>query len=76
MDYLTPMPTVVFTAGGDVIRSGYVQMRVNVPFDTLLQEQLVPGISTGLDRIVRLTDKTGAMALVHFAWESSPQAAP
>jgi len=71
MDVLMPMPTVVFTARGEVIRSGYVQMVVNEP-DTL-QKQLVPGISTGLDRIVRLTDKTGATTMVHFAWEWSPQ---
>jgi hypothetical protein len=68
-DLLAPMPTVVFTARGEVIRHGRVQMRMGVPFDKLLQEQLVPGIRTGLDRTVRLTDKTGATALVHFAWE-------
>jgi hypothetical protein len=68
-DLLTPMPTVVFTASGEVIRFGRVQMRNGVSLDKLLQEQLVPGISTGLDRTVRLTDKTGATALVHFAWK-------
>ncbi len=66
---LAPMPTVVFTARGAVIGAGHVQMRTGVSTDKLLQEQLVPGISTGLDRIVRLTDKTGATALVHFAWQ-------
>ncbi|MEO8315450.1 MAG: hypothetical protein ABI645_11720 [Pseudomonadota bacterium] len=69
-DYELPMPTVVFTAKGKVISSGRLQMSYGVSMDKQLQEQLVPGIRTGLDRIVRLTDKTGATALVHFAWES------
>lgn len=61
-------PTVVFTAKGEVIRAGRVQMRNGVNVDLLLQEQLVPGIRTGLHRAVRLTDKTGATAMVQFAW--------
>jgi hypothetical protein len=66
---LPPMPTVVFTAKGEVLNAGRAQMSNGVSMDKQLQEQLVPGISTGLDRIVRLTDKTGATAMVHFAWE-------
>lgn len=68
-NFLVPIPAVVFTAKGEVIRAGHVQMRSGVPTDTLLQQQLVPGISTGLDRIVRLTDEAGAVAIVHFAWQ-------
>lgn len=62
-------PTVVFTDKGEVIRAGRVQMRNGVDLDSLLQEQLVPGVSTGLHRSVRLTNKAGATAMVTFAWE-------
>jgi hypothetical protein len=61
-------PTVVFTAKGEVIRAGRVQMRNGVGHDSLLQQQLVPGVRTGLHRSVRLTNKAGATAMVDFAW--------
>lgn len=61
-------PTVVFTADGKVLRAGRVQYRNGVAIDSLLEEQLVPGVSTGLHRSVRLTNKAGATARVDFAW--------
>jgi hypothetical protein len=63
------MPTVVFTARGEVMRTGRVQMRNGVNVDSLLQEQLVPGVPTHLHRIVKLTNKAGATGVVQFAWE-------
>jgi hypothetical protein len=61
-------PTVVFTDDGKVLRAGRVRIRNGVSHDSLLQEQLVPGVSTGLHRSVRLTNKAGATAMVDFAW--------
>lgn len=61
-------PTVVFTDKGEVMRAGRVQVRNGVEMDSLLQEQLVPGVSTHLHRSVRLTNKDGATAMVTFAW--------
>ena len=61
-------PTVVFTADGKVVRAGRVRLRNGVSHDSLLQEQLVPGVSTSLHRSVRLTNKVGATAMVDFAW--------
>jgi len=60
-------PVVVFTAKGEVIRAGWVQIRNGVATESLLQ-QLVPGMRTGRARSVRLTNKSGATALVEFAW--------
>jgi hypothetical protein len=68
-DFSTPIPTVVFTPEGEVVRAGRVMMRSGVSTDLLLAEQLVPGMHTGLDRFVRLTDSKGASAWVLFAWE-------
>jgi hypothetical protein len=61
-------PTVVFTTKGEVIRAGRVQMRNGVDADSLLQQQLVPGVRTGLHRRVRLTNNAGATARVTFGW--------
>lgn len=61
-------PTVVFTADGAVLRTGRVQTRNGVTLDSLLQEQVVPGVRTVLHRSVRLTNKAGATAQVTFAW--------
>lgn len=61
-------PVVVFTARGEVLRAGRVQVRNGVDTDSLLQEQLVPGVPTRLHRAVRLTNKAGATALVELAW--------
>lgn len=69
MSAFQSMPTVVFTARGDVMRTGRVQMRNGVDIDSLLQEQLVPGVPTHLHRIVRLANKAGATGMVQFAWE-------
>ena len=51
------------------MRAGRVQMRTGVNVDSLLQEQLVPGVSTHLHRTVRLINKAGARGIVMFAWE-------
>jgi hypothetical protein len=69
MDFRMPMPTVVFTAEGEVIRAGRVLMRAGVTTDRLLAEQLVPGMHTGLHRFVRLPDGKGATTWMCFAWE-------
>lgn len=69
LDDMKSMPTVVFNARGEVIRAGRVQMRNGVDVDSLLQEQLVPGVSTGLHRTVRLTSRAGATAHFQFGWE-------
>ncbi len=61
-------PTVVFTSRGEVLRAGRVQVRNGVDTDSLLQEQLVPGVTTHLHRAIRLTNKAGATALVELAW--------
>jgi hypothetical protein len=61
-------PTVVFSARGEVIRAGRVRIRYGVESDSLLQEQLVPGVPTVLHRWVLLTNKEGATARVGFAW--------
>jgi hypothetical protein len=61
-------PTVVFTAKGEAIRAGWVQVRNGDEFDSLLQAQLVPGVRTRLHRSVRLTNKAGATAMVTFGW--------
>jgi hypothetical protein len=66
---ITSIPTVVFNARGEVIRAGRVQLRNGVDVDSLLQEQLVPGVSTGLHRTVRLTNRAGATARFQFGWE-------
>jgi hypothetical protein len=68
VDFGPPMP-IVFTPEGEVIGAGHLLVRVGVSTDLQLAEQLVPGMHTGLHRIVRLTDRNGTSAWVMFAWE-------
>jgi len=64
-------PTVVLTANGEVIAAGRVKHDPNVskPEDTVLQEQLVPGVRTNSFSNVRVKNNLGEVADVSFAWE-------
>lgn len=64
-------PVVVLTAKGELIRAGRVDFRNNSnrPTDTVLQEQLVPGVRTNMFLDVRLQNNLGETATVTFAWE-------
>ncbi|HTQ35907.1 MAG TPA: hypothetical protein VMH77_02625 [Steroidobacteraceae bacterium] len=68
-------PTVVLTAKGELIRAGRVDYRKGGAADTILQEQLVPGVRTNSFMTTRLTNSRGETADVQFAWAMPPEMA-
>jgi hypothetical protein len=68
-------PTVVLTAKGEVIRAGWVNFQDNNgrPMDTILQEQLVPGVTTTSFLTTRLRNNLGDTVNAWFAWEISTE---
>ncbi len=68
-------PTVVFTAKGEVIRAGRVKFKNGGGMDSILQEQLVPGVHTSSFWSPRLRNNAGETVEVTLAWEMPPDMA-
>jgi hypothetical protein len=66
-------PTIVLSAKGEVIRVGRVKYTNGGAMDTILQEQLVPGVMTNSFMSARLRNNLGETAEVTLAWAASPE---
>jgi hypothetical protein len=61
-------PTLVLTPQGEVIRAGRVQYSSGVNHDTLVREQLMPGMQVRTFLSPTLTNAAGVSITVSFAW--------